>query len=238
MTKNKDTITKDETGLNVNSVNREYADSVFRTYFNDKERLKSLYCGLTGSNPEIIKDIEIVTLDNVIYGTVKNDLAITVDTIVIMLAEHQTTVNDNMPARFLIYFAEILRNILGGRELYGPIRRKLPKPKFFVLYNGVEKWSIPDGEDLLLSKSFEDVVDDELTLELKAKVININFEEQHELLEKCPYVREYAEFIYVIRQGRNCGLDLNTAVGNAIDYCISKDIMKEFLIKHGKELPV
>ena len=236
MTKKENSIVNKRTGLKVNYVNREYADSVFRTYFNDKERLKSLYCGLTGTDSETVKEIEIVTLDNVIYGTVKNDLAFTVDTIIIMLAEHQTTINDNMPARFLIYFAEILRKIIGGRELYGPIRRKLPKPKFFVLYNGVDKWPTPGKEDLLLSKSFEDVADDELTLELKAKVININYEEQHELLGKCPYVKEYAEFIYVVRQGRNCGLDLNTAVDNAIDYCLSKGIMKEFLMKYGKEV--
>lgn len=37
-------------------------------------------------------------------------------------------------------------------------------------------------------------------LELKVRVININPEAGHELLERCPIIREYSEFIEIIRK--------------------------------------
>ena len=52
---------------------------------------------------------------------------------------------------------------------------------------------------LKLSDAFETKSNDPM-LELKVRVININPEAGHELLERCPIIREYSEFIEIIRK--------------------------------------
>ena len=52
----------------------KYKDSVFRMLFNDKKELLSLYNALTGKNYTDTSDLEITTLEDVIYITMKNGL--------------------------------------------------------------------------------------------------------------------------------------------------------------------
>lgn len=51
-------------------------------------------------------DLEINTLENVIYMTMKNDVSFIIDCN-LNLYEHQSTFNPNMPLRGLIYFSQL-----------------------------------------------------------------------------------------------------------------------------------
>ena len=58
---------------------RTYRDTLFRTIFGGKDErskrwLLSLYNALTGKNHTNIEDLEITTLEDVIYVSMKNDL--------------------------------------------------------------------------------------------------------------------------------------------------------------------
>ena len=55
--------------------NRTYKDGLFRLVFQRKEDLLSLYNALNGSNYSNPDELEINTLDNVLYLTMKNDVA-------------------------------------------------------------------------------------------------------------------------------------------------------------------
>ena len=67
-------------------------------------------------------------------------------------------------------------------------------------------------------------------------VYNLNTGKNDELLEKCRPLKEYMIFINKVREySDGKGVDIKTAITNAIDYCIEENIMREFLIKHKAE---
>lgn len=73
-------------------------------------------------------------------------------------------------------------------------------------------------------------------MELKVKVLNINYGHNAQLMEKCKILEEYAEFVAVTKQfvaGEN---DRNHALNNAIDYCTQNHILEEFLRKYRQEV--
>ena len=72
------------------------------------------------------------------------------------------------------------------------------------------------------------------TLELEVKVININTDAGHEILEKCPVMKEYSIFIDTIRKYQEAGE--NEAYELAIHECIEKGILADYLQKKGSEV--
>lgn len=98
---------------NVKSVkgNRTYKDTVFRMLFREKKELLSLYNAMNGSDYSNPEELQIVTLENAVYMNMKNDLAFLAD---FHLYEHQSTVNSNMPLRFLQYVAKEYEKLIGG----------------------------------------------------------------------------------------------------------------------------
>ncbi len=67
----------------------------------------------------------------------KNDLAFTVKNRVLVISEHQSTVNENMPLRDLLYLGRTLEKLPDKRTLYKRKLVKIPTPEFFVFYYGV-----------------------------------------------------------------------------------------------------
>ena len=81
-------------------VNRSYKDRLFRFIFNDKKELLNLYNAINETAYDNPEDLEINTMDNVIYMGMKNDLSFLIYGI-LNLYEHQSTWNPNMPIRNL-----------------------------------------------------------------------------------------------------------------------------------------
>lgn len=73
-------------------VNKKYKDRLFRMVFNRKEELISLYNAISHSEYTDPEELEIYTLEDVIYMKMKNDLAFLIDD-VLNLWEHQSTWN-------------------------------------------------------------------------------------------------------------------------------------------------
>ena len=88
------------------------------------------------TNPE---ELEINTLDDVIYMKMKNDLSFLIDD-VLNLWEHQSTWNPNMPVRGTLYIVEEYRRCIeqNGLNLYGSRPITLGDSQFAVFYNGFE----------------------------------------------------------------------------------------------------
>lgn len=86
---------------------------------------------------------------------------------------------------------------------------------------------------LKLSDAFETKSDDPM-LELKVRVININPEAGHELLERCSIIREYSEFIEIIRKYQK-KKDVEP-YKHAIEECIEKGILADYLKRKGSEV--
>lgn len=92
---------------------------------------------------------------------------------------------------------------------------------------------LPTERELKLSESYLMKVVDPM-LELKVKVININPNAGHEILEKCEVMRQYSEFIETVRKYQVTG-DANVYY-HAILECMNNGILTEYLSRKGSEV--
>lgn len=105
--------------------------------------------------------------------------------------------------------------------------------RFVVFYNGKEKR--PEQEVLKLSDAYHtDELDPEL--ELKVTVLNINSGNNKELMESCRTLREYMQYVNCVRYYMDeQGMNLSEAVEHAVNECIEKGIMADFLRENKAE---
>ena len=213
-------------------VNREYKDTVFRMLFKEKARLLELYNAVNDTDYDDPETLEIVTLENAIYMSMKNDVSCLID-MRIQLYEHQSTVNPNLPFRDLMYVCEQYEKYTIKKDLYSRRLVKLPTPRFVVFYNGREEQ--PERKELYLSTAFE-IPEENPALELRVTQLNINPGYNEELLRKCPALFEYMEYVNCVRTYQADGDTLRDAVSKAVDDCIRDDILKEFLLQNKAEV--
>ena len=223
--------TKNNRAAQTPAANRNYKSTVFAMLFGDRERLLRLYNAISGKNYQNPEALEINTLENAIYMGMKNDLSFLIDDR-LSLYEHQSTVNPNMPLRFLFYISDLYSGMTAEENLYGSKAAAIPTPCFVIFYNGAEPQ--PDRKILRLSDLYT-VKTKEVQLELTAVLLNINRNHNRELMEACQDLKDYAE--YVDRVGKYAGEQpLSEAVECAITECIREGILKEFLEKNRAEV--
>ena len=211
--------------------NRNYKSTVFAMLFGDRERLLGLYNAISGKNYQDPEALEINTLENAIYMGMKNDLSFLIDDR-LSLYEHQSTVNPNMPLRFLFYISDLYSGMTTEENFYGRKALSIPIPCFVIFYNGSEPQ--PDRKILRLSDLYT-VRMKETQLELTAVLLNINRNHNRELMEACRDLKDYAEYVDRVRKYAR-ELPLSEAVERAITECIREGVLKEFLEKNRAEV--
>ena len=215
--------------------NREVKNSVLVDLFCDDETAEKndieLFNALHEEPlPEGTK-IERIRVDNVLYMDFQNDVSFGVEGKVLVMGEHQSTINHNMPLRSLMYIGRAYEKIVPTRDRYKRGLVKLPKPEFYTFYNGTSKMEAE--RTLYLSDAYK-IKDGDPMLELKVRVININSAAHHEILEKCQVLKEYSLFIDTIRKYQTLGTE--EPYEHAIKECIEKGILAEYLERKGSEV--
>ena len=215
--------------------NHRYKDSVFVDLFgedkNAKDNFLSLYNALHGTHLDSSTELKPLRLEHVMYMSFCNDVSCLIDNKIIVLAEHQSTVNANMPVRFLEYVARLYEQVQNPRDRYLRKLKQIPAPEFYVFYNGEEKY--PVQAELRLSDAFA-VKSAKPCLELVVKVLNINYNKDNELLEACKPLEEYTLFVEAVR--RHTKLDRENGFKNAIKECIQNDILRDYLERKSREV--
>ena len=227
--------------------NRNYKDSVFVDLFahdsTAKENFISLYNALHGTNLDVkITDVQPVMLEKVLYMKYYNDIAMLIDGKIVILIEHQSTINQNMPFRFLEYIARIYEKITTKDEKFGRKLVKLPIPEFYVFYNGKDDY--PTESVMKLSDAFMQLGDNDklknqfenanYPLEISVKVININVDKENPILRRCEALKEYSEFIEQVRS--NVENDIPEPFTNAIKQAIKKGFLSDYLNRKSTEV--
>ena len=219
----------------MSTANRKYKDSVFVDLFSEDEKAKenflSLYNALHGTNLQLSCPVENIKLDNVMYMNIVNDVSCLVDNKIIVLAEHQSTINENMPLRFLQYIARLYEKLQAPADRYLRKLSKIPTPEFYVFYNGREDY--PEMITLKLSDAFI-TKPEQMPLDLEVKVYNINKSKGAEVLSRCKTLDEYSLFIEEVRIQTQ--LDPENGFTNAVKICIEKGILKEYLQRKSREV--
>ena len=212
------------------AVIRIYKDRLYKMIFNDKSELLKLYNAINGTHYDEPALLTITTLDNAIYMTMENDLSFIID-MRLALYEQQSTVNPNLPLRFLMYITDIYSAYTKDMNIYGSKKVQIPLPSFVIFYNGVK--SQPDRTEFLLSELFHPTTD-QPALELKAVMLNINKGHNQELMNACHTLRDYSEYVARIRT-YSAEMPLTDAVEKAITECIHENILRDFLLKNRAE---
>lgn len=223
-------MNKREMRLRAQSV-RQHKDRVFRLIYKDKKNFLELYNALNGTKYDNPEKLIVTTLESAIYLGMKNDVSYLVyDELV--LYEHQSTINPNMPLRDLLYVAHIYSDLTKDENMFGSTLIKLPAPKFIVFYNGTEE--IPEQSELLLSDAYESS-EEKPALELSVKVLNVNHGCNKELMEKCKSLRDYAIFVKKSRMYSQ-EMDLEEAIELAITECIQEGVLSDLFRKQRAEV--
>lgn len=211
------------------TINRSYKDRLFKIIFEDKKELLSLYNALTGKNYQNPDELEINTIDDVIYMHLKNDMSFILDDWQ-NLFEQQSTFNPNQPLRGFFYFADLYKVKYFGKKIYSTRLLKIPTPQYIVFYNGTT--SMPDRKELRLSDAFQQPTA-QPDIEVVAHMLNINYGHNKELMERCQKLKEYAQFIDIIRHylKENEHWSNEQAISKAIDDCIKNNILRDILQK-------
>ena len=215
--------------------NRRYKDSVFVDLFSNdrtaKDNFLALYNALYNTNYQSTDILKNMRLKQTMYMSFANDVSYLVDNKIIVLAEHQSTVNPNMPLRCLEYVTRLYEHIQNPRDRYSRALKKIPVPVFYVFYNGRE--NIPAQKILRLSDSFIKQPETP-TLELVVKLININYDKDSRIVKRCEPLGQYSLFVDAVR--RHIAVDKEHGFENAIKECIKNDILKEYLQRKSREV--
>lgn len=212
--------------------NREVKSSAFTTFFGNPVNAAKLYAALCGGKEVAPEDIEYKTLSGVIFMARKNDMAFSVNNKVLVISEHQSTINDNMPLRDAIYYGRTMEKMIEPRALYRTGQIPIPTPEFFVFYNGDKDF--PEEKLLRLSDAYIEKTDAPM-LELIVKVININLPSNHPILQQCRPLYEYSWFIQAIKNHMEDGRNRDEAIIRAMADCEHEGILVDFLREHGTE---
>ena len=215
---------------------RNYKDTVFVTVFHEKEKLIELYNAIFDTDYDENTTIDIVTIKDVLFRTLKNDVSFVLDKRFVVLVEHQSTINGNLPLRDLLYMSTVLKRMIDTKQLYREKTLRIPRPAFIVLYNGPE--DLPEYQELRLSDAYlgdkEETEED--ALQLIVRVYNINSEKNAEILKKCETLRQYSRFVEIVRSYGHIDQLTSAAMVQIMAQCQEENVLTEFMVHYGTEL--
>ena len=216
--------------------NRKYKDSVFTDLFGTdktgKENFLALYNALSGNDFKLKEvTLERKVIEQALYKTFNNDVSWEINGKLIILVEHQSTVNGNMPLRCLEYVTRIYEGIVPVRKRYAETVYKLPNPDFYVVYMGDKEQ--PLEQELRLSDAFYDK--DNSKLELVVKVKNCSDSKLLPLVKSCAILKEYCRFIEIVE----LNLDKRhpkRSFQKAIEQAMEEGILVDYLDRKSREV--
>ncbi|MBR6296865.1 MAG: hypothetical protein IKR40_10375 [Treponema sp.] len=221
------------------STNREYKDRLFKAIFGrDTEESKrwrlDLYNALNDSNYTDPDELQLNTIENVIYITMHNDVSFLIDD-QICLYEQQSSMNQNMPLRGLLYFSQLYQKYLAENKK-DPNRGgmiMIPTPKFIVFYNGLGE--TPDEFEMHLSDAFKSP-DKSGNYEWTVYVKNINENHCQTLQKNCKALYDYSRFVAMVRENAQIGFSDSDAIERAVDEAIKGNLLDGFFRRQKAEV--
>ena len=223
-----------ETGIitDVPNAARNYKDRIFRMVFREKKALLALYNAMNETDYENEDDLKVTTLESALYLEMKNDVSFVLYD-ELLLYEHQSTKNPNLPLRNLFYVSDVYSELTKDLFLYGSVPVQIPEPKFVVFYNGLE--NMQEREVLKLSSLYAKKAE-HISLELETLVLNVNVGYNKILMERCRQLSDYAQFVSEVRKRLSKKIPLSEAVNETVEDCIQRGILAEFLSKNRAEV--
>ena len=147
----------------------------------------------------------------------------------IVLVEHQSTINENMPLRMLFYVTNEYEKIIMSfkKKLYRDKLVRVPKPEFYVVYTGKILWH---HHELKLSEAYGVTAPEDTPLELKVQIIC-----EEEMQNTQNTLGDYYNFIRFVKNNIISGKISIDAVKNYINQFAGSELFKKYLEKLNAE---
>ena len=182
--------------------NREHKDSVFVDLFYEDETAEENLLSLYNA------------LHDTNYQNVKNIHKIRVE---------------NVLYKNFKYAGRAYEQLVDSEDRYRTTLVKIPAPEFYTFYNGTAEF--PLEQELFLSDAYLDS-NGKASLELMVKVININSNKAHSILDKCEVLKEYSLFIDTVRKYSK----EEDSIKKAIHECMERGILADYLRRKVSEV--
>ena len=206
-------------------VKRNIKSSVFTHLFSISRYKKELYVSLHPKDKDIdVKDIKTYTLSSIFTNIQINDLGLLVKDTLLVLVEAQSTWTLNILPRMIEYIGESFNRYVleTNQNIYGTKKVDLPKPELYVLYTGIK--TIKD-KSISFKKEF---FNSKCPIDVKVNVITLN--------NSSKVVKEYIRFAKILDTNTKKYGYTKKSINETIDYCIEKNILREYLLEYKKEV--
>lgn len=222
----------------MHTTQREYKDRLFHFIFGNEENRAwtlSLYNAINGTTYDNPEDIELNTIREVLYLGMHNDVSFLIY-YELNLFEQQSTFNPNMPLREMQYAGNLYEKYIVENRLdkYSKYLIELPVPKLVVFYNGTD--AQPDEIILKLSDAFPEEKRAEADIEVRVRMININYGHNKEIMQACKPLQEYSWVVRTIREKHAQGETLEQAIEYTIRTIPGDYVIRSFLEGHRAEV--
>ena len=135
----------------------------------------------------------------------------------------------------LIYAGRTYERLFDAEAIYGPQKITIPRPEFYVLYNG--KAPAPEKQEVRLSELFERQGEKyPFSLDLSVTIYNINIGHNTDLFCRSESLTHYETFVELVRVFGSGEDGLGQAIERAIAECVRRGILVDFLKLHGSEV--
>ena len=203
---------------NAPTMKRTVKDSVFTNLFADPKYLIKLYRALHPEDKKTEeKDIENVTIKNILTDQQYNDLGFRIGNTVLLLLEAQSTWTVNIVVRIMMYLMQTYNDYCteNGLDLYGAKKVELPKPELYVIFTG-ERKNHPKYISLK-----DEFWDGDAVVDAKVKVIYDG--------QPGDIINQYVTFTRVANDQMKKYGRTQKAAEETIRICINEDVLADYL---------
>ena len=202
-------------------------ESLFTFLFGNDEKKEyslSLYNALNGTYYNNPDNLEVYTIDDIVYIRMPNDVAF------IVKAEKKKTENcPDRPYRMLEHIYDLYQEIFEDNGYDDML--SLPATNFVILYNGASP--APEYETQRLSDMYEDATNADF--DLLVRVNNINGIYNQKLKENCKVLSEYMWLVETARSKSFFKVSAQ-AISNILNEMPDSFEIKPFLLSEQKDV--
>ena len=209
-----------------NNLKRQHRDTMFRGHFKIPEHFLHLLKHCRKQDITLTTaDIEPFDLDSAVAIRIRrNDVSfITKDNKLIILIEHQSTVNPNMAFRLFLYYIELLQLWIktNGVNIYTATKiQNFPTPEFYVVYNGTKPLEAEHSTFYLENTGMK--------IEVTVNIVDIHFGNLN-ATEPDNALAGYSFFYKIYDESRSQGLSDEASFNKAKAECIANGYLKGFI---------
>ena len=208
------------------NLKKQHRDTMFRGHFKIPGNFLQLLKHCSHQDTTLTTDdITPFDLESAVAVRIRrNDVSfITKDNRLIILIEHQSTLNPNMALRLFLYYIELLQLWikLNNINLYGESKiTTLPVPEFYVAYNGVKPLEEDISEFYIESECIQ--------IKATVNIVNIHYDKLNDT-KPSNALAGYSFFYKIFDEGKQAGLSPDEAFNEARKMCIANGYLKDFI---------